>query len=97
VYHLPIGEAAQALDISTTVLKKYCHKYDIQRWPYGKLVSVDKLMGSITASQPDPELRQSYGNVMQELQECRWGVGGWCWWWECWCWWWRWECGCGCW
>ncbi len=82
MYELPINEAARKLDIGVTVLKKYCRKFAIRRWPYRKLESLYKLVESISkyaASQPDPdpdpELRQSYVNVVNELQEFRW-VGG---------------------
>ena len=40
VYEKPINEAAKELEIGVTVLKKYCRKFDIQRWPYRKLKSV---------------------------------------------------------
>jgi hypothetical protein len=78
VYELPIKKAARKLDIGETVLKQYRRKFAIRRWPYRTLKSVDNLVEYISkyaASQPDPELRQSYVNVVKELQEFRW-VGG---------------------
>ena len=44
VYHLPINEAASQLGIGVTVLKKYCRKFVIGRWPYRKLKSMEKLV-----------------------------------------------------
>ncbi|KAG2495229.1 hypothetical protein HYH03_006503 [Edaphochlamys debaryana] len=46
VYHLPINEAAAALNIGVTVLKKYCRKFRVPRWPYRKLQSMGKLIES---------------------------------------------------
>lgn len=46
VYHLPINEAAAALNIGVTVLKKYCRKFRVPRWPYRKLQSMAKLIES---------------------------------------------------
>lgn len=51
VYHLPINEAADSLGIGVTVLKKYCRKFCIPRWPYRKLKSMDKLIESLQAYQ----------------------------------------------
>lgn len=40
--HLPISKAAEALNISTSVLKKRCRTFGISNWPYRKIRSVDK-------------------------------------------------------
>ncbi len=92
MYELPINKAARKLDISATMLKRCCRKFAIRRWPYRKLESLYKLVESMSkyaASQPDPELRQSYVDMVKELQEFRWvggvkvgmmsGWGGWRW------------------
>lgn len=47
VYHLPISEAAEGLDIGVTVLKKYCRKFKVPRWPFRKLKSMEKLIVSV--------------------------------------------------
>lgn len=44
VYEHPITSAAAQLNIGVTVLKKYCRWYSIDRWPYRKIRSVDKLI-----------------------------------------------------
>lgn len=44
VYEHPISTAAAELNIGVTVLKKYCRWYSIERWPYRKIRSVDKLI-----------------------------------------------------
>ncbi|GLI59484.1 hypothetical protein VaNZ11_001368, partial [Volvox africanus] len=38
--------AAAALNIGVTVLKKYCRKFRVPRWPYRKLQSMAKLIES---------------------------------------------------
>lgn len=47
VYDLPINEAASQLGIGVTVLKKYCRKFDIKRWPYRKRKSMLKLIHTV--------------------------------------------------
>ena len=47
VYERPISKAAAHLNIGITVLKKYCRWYSIERWPYRKIHSIDKLMDQL--------------------------------------------------
>lgn len=44
VFHLPISKAAKQLNVGVTVMKKYCRWYCVDRWPYRKIHSVDKLI-----------------------------------------------------
>ncbi|KAL6757196.1 hypothetical protein V8C86DRAFT_2630833, partial [Haematococcus lacustris] len=66
VYHLPINEAADQLGIGVTVLKKYCRRFQIGRWPFRKLKSMDKLIRSVEEQHTlDP---QGASYVLAELQ-----------------------------
>jgi len=56
VYDQPISEAARRLDIGLTVLKKYCRKFEISRWPYRKIKSMDKLIESVNEYARDEPL-----------------------------------------
>jgi hypothetical protein len=47
VFNLPIEEAAKHLGIGQTMLKHYCRKFGIPRWPYRKRQSVVQLIQSI--------------------------------------------------
>ena len=47
MFHLPIEEAAKSLGIGQTMLKHYCRKFGIPRWPYRKRQSVVVLINSI--------------------------------------------------
>ncbi|KAF6266347.1 RWP-RK domain-containing protein [Scenedesmus sp. NREL 46B-D3] len=47
VFNLPIEEAAKHLGIGQTMLKHYCRKFGIPRWPYRKRQSVVQLITSI--------------------------------------------------
>ena len=47
MYEHPISKAAAHLNIGVTVLKKYCRWYSIERWPYRKIHSVDKLIDQL--------------------------------------------------
>ena len=54
VFHLPINDAATALGMGVTVLKKLCRDRGIKRWPFRKLSSVDKLIESVKAVRSRP-------------------------------------------
>eukprot|EP00882_Tetradesmus_deserticola_P028404 GHRQ01031639.1.p1 GENE.GHRQ01031639.1~~GHRQ01031639.1.p1 ORF type:complete len:160 (+),score=19.01 GHRQ01031639.1:299-778(+) len=58
VFNLPIEEAAKHLGIGQTMLKHYCRKFGIPRWPYRKRQSVVQLIGSI----------EEYAQVRAELR-----------------------------
>ncbi len=47
MFHLPIEEAAKQLGIGQTMLKHYCRKFGIPRWPYRKRQSLVILISSI--------------------------------------------------
>lgn len=51
-YHLPISKAAKELGMGVTVMKKYCRKFGINRWPFRKLNSMTKLISSVQQSNP---------------------------------------------
>ena len=40
----PLKEAAKELGLSESVLKKYCRKFDIHRWPYRKVKSLKNIV-----------------------------------------------------
>lgn len=46
-YHLPISKAAKELGMGVTVMKKYCRRMGINRWPFRKLNSMAKLINSV--------------------------------------------------
>jgi hypothetical protein len=59
VYDYPINMAAQKLGVGVTVLKKYCRKFQIPRWPYRKLKSMEKLIESVNEyAAQDPVMTQ---------------------------------------
>ncbi|KAG2482806.1 hypothetical protein HYH03_018296 [Edaphochlamys debaryana] len=52
VFELPVREAARALNVSMTHLKKKCRQYGIKRWPQRKLASLGKVWET-TLADPD--------------------------------------------
>jgi len=58
VYECPISKAAARLNIGVTVLKKYCRWYSIERWPYRKIHSVDKLMDQLNELEDEEVVAQ---------------------------------------
>ncbi|GAX80489.1 hypothetical protein CEUSTIGMA_g7927.t1 [Chlamydomonas eustigma] len=72
VYNLPIEEAAAKLSIGVTVLKKHCRQFDVVRWPYRKLTSIDKLMEIVRADSRDhPEMMATAASLLSRLQATR--------------------------
>jgi hypothetical protein len=45
---MPIQEASKLLNIGVTVLKRKCRQYNIPRWPYRKLKSIQNLYQSMS-------------------------------------------------
>ena len=58
VYDRPIAAAAARLNVGVTVLKKYCRWYSIERWPYRKIHSVDRLIDQLNHLEPDGVVAQ---------------------------------------
>eukprot|EP00899_Mesostigma_viride_P011450 jgi/Mesvir1/20305/Mv19901-RA.1 len=53
-FHLPIIAAAQSLGVCTTVLKRACRRFGIQRWPYRKFVARKELPQGLGACSLGP-------------------------------------------
>ena len=49
-FHLPIDRAAKQLNIGLSVFKKQCREVGIQRWPYRKLKSLQKMISDFQVS-----------------------------------------------
>ncbi len=64
VYQHPISKAAAHLNIGVTVLKKYCRWYKIERWPYRKIQSVDKLIEQLNQLEIDDVVAQARSMAM---------------------------------
>ena len=43
----PIEEAARAIGVCSTLLKKICRKHHIKRWPYRQVKSLDRIIGCL--------------------------------------------------
>ena len=71
VYECPISKAAARLNIGVTVLKKYCRWYSIERWPYRKIHSVDKLMDQLNELEGDEVVAQvSVATIIAQAVAC---------------------------
>eukprot|EP00698_Gefionella_okellyi_P001922 TRINITY_DN11785_c0_g1_i1.p1 TRINITY_DN11785_c0_g1~~TRINITY_DN11785_c0_g1_i1.p1 ORF type:complete len:189 (+),score=13.48 TRINITY_DN11785_c0_g1_i1:77-643(+) len=46
-FHMPIKQAAIHLKVCTTVIKKHCREYGIKRWPFRKILSVQKKINDV--------------------------------------------------
>eukprot|EP00164_Ancoracysta_twista_P000154 GFYU01000225.1.p1 GENE.GFYU01000225.1~~GFYU01000225.1.p1 ORF type:complete len:348 (+),score=103.39 GFYU01000225.1:66-1046(+) len=46
-YNLPMAEACKQLGVCETVLKKYCRRIGIRRWPHRVIKSVEKLIANM--------------------------------------------------
>ncbi|KAI3979370.1 hypothetical protein MKX01_001562 [Papaver californicum] len=72
-FHLPINKAAEELQICTTVLKKTCRKYGVQRWPYRTVASINKkitkLEKSLTEGTGDGTVSSQIETLRKQLAE----------------------------
>ena len=71
--HLPISKAAEALNISTSVLKKRCRSFGISNWPYRKIRSVDKKINRLrkvleTNPEYGPEINSEIARYMSKRE-----------------------------
>ncbi len=48
-FHKPINDAARALGICPTVLKKICRRHGLGRWPHRKLASIERALQRVEA------------------------------------------------
>ena len=46
-FHMPSDQACKQLGIGLTVLKRLCRKYNIKRWPFRKMKSLDRLIDNV--------------------------------------------------
>jgi len=46
-FHLPLTDASEKLGICTTVLKRICRQYHLNRWPYRKIKSIDHTVNAL--------------------------------------------------
>lgn len=46
-FHLPSEDAAKAMGLGLTSLKRLCRKYGVPRWPYRARKSVERLINAV--------------------------------------------------
>ena len=51
-FHMPIRQVMSHLNVSAPTLKKMCRHYNIERWPYRKLQSIDRSLSRISSDPP---------------------------------------------
>jgi len=68
VFHLPINAAAAQLGFGVTALKKCCRQLGIQRWPYRKLESMQKIA---SLAQADAGLSRRVSQATPLLEEIK--------------------------
>jgi hypothetical protein len=56
-FHLRSDEAATALGVGLTVLKRICRQHNIKRWPYRKIQSLERLIEHVQVRQLMQRLR----------------------------------------
>lgn len=77
-FRLPISTAARKLQVGETWLKQKCRQYNINRWPYRKVRSIEKLIGKAESGIQEELLSgrsesrlQTLRDQIQDLQQAR--------------------------
>eukprot|EP01128_Nolandella_sp_AFSM9_P003589 TRINITY_DN1554_c0_g1_i1.p1 TRINITY_DN1554_c0_g1~~TRINITY_DN1554_c0_g1_i1.p1 ORF type:complete len:385 (+),score=66.87 TRINITY_DN1554_c0_g1_i1:209-1363(+) len=66
-YREPISKAAVSLGVGTTTLKLICRKHGVDRWPYRKILALERKISSIDAAFPKASAsRQNYLRAERE-------------------------------
>eukprot|EP00164_Ancoracysta_twista_P001287 GFYU01001686.1.p1 GENE.GFYU01001686.1~~GFYU01001686.1.p1 ORF type:complete len:498 (+),score=53.26 GFYU01001686.1:327-1820(+) len=63
-FHLPINEACKKIGICETLLKKFCRRNGIPRWPYRVFKSIDRMIHSL-----ESDLRRGSGWDSKDTRE----------------------------
>eukprot|EP00961_Rhodomonas_salina_P112178 1509907-Rhodomonas_salina.1 len=86
LFHLPIEDAAERLDVSKTTLKKVCRSFGIDKWPYVRVKKVEKSQDQITLSDATKSLKtaglplmleDSFGGIANQASAMEGGGAGW--------------------
>lgn len=75
----PIEEAARAIGVCSTLLKKVCRRHDIKRWPYRQVKSLDRTLdclrmaaaGAAVQPHPDPAEQARIRSQIEALESRR--------------------------
>merc|ERR1719355_266886 len=68
-FHLPINDAASAIGVCATVLKKICRKNGIDRWPHRKIKSLETMIEALEQHLPShPELQDDVSRLREKRE-----------------------------
>ncbi|XP_062076027.1 uncharacterized protein LOC133780171 [Humulus lupulus] len=69
--HLTIEEAAKAMNVCPTVLKKICRRSGLHRWPHRKIRSIKRKISSLRPSleSNNPEIREQAQAEIDQLRQ----------------------------
>ena len=62
-FHMPSDQACKQLGIGLTVLKRLCRKYDIKRWPFRKMKSLDRLIKNVKSGNLASKVKTSISEL----------------------------------
>ena len=68
-FHLPSEAACRKLGIGLTVLKRQCRKYGINRWPFRKMKSLDRLITNVQAGISPGDQNKLLVKSVEELED----------------------------
>ena len=62
-FHMPSDQACKQLGIGLTVLKRLCRKYEIKRWPFRKMKSLDRLIKNVKSGNLASKMKTSISEL----------------------------------
>lgn len=67
VFEMPFVHAAATLGISTTVFKKMCRNLGVKHWPYRRLLSLKRLLKSLSARAAHAEQKEEVKKLINDI------------------------------
>ncbi|KAH3743328.1 hypothetical protein Pelo_15269 [Pelomyxa schiedti] len=65
-FHLPIQTVANELGICATMLKKFCRKHGIKRWPHRKIQSLNNAIHELESALSKPDISDEMRQIRSE-------------------------------
>ncbi|KAL6844303.1 hypothetical protein ACP4OV_025976 [Aristida adscensionis] len=67
--HLPLKQAAMALDVSCTTIRRFCRRKGVQRWPGRKIAALDRRIARLEYRMSKAGSRKQRAKMMEDWRK----------------------------